>query len=407
MTFVPTREHARAQLASFVPKAGRHYAAERNVDAGRGEHGAVSTLSPYVRTRLITEAEIVAAVLEQHTSRGAEKFIQEVCWRTYWKGWLEQRPAIWRRYTREVRRLTANPAAEHEAPLAAVRNAATGIDCFDAWTRELIETGYLHNHARMWYASIWLFTLRLPWHSGADFFLEHLLDGDAASNTLSWRWVGGLQTRGKTYLATPANITKNTSGRFGRITGLADAAPPLPWDDPPTPNSDFRVRLPDRSLRTGLIVTDDDLSPWPAVSGIESIAAAAIVDTRTWRSPRGVSALVGEFIDGALADAAAAVRQRLRVEPARFAGAELIDACVEWATTADLQQVVVPYLPTGPSADALAALPQRLSDAGIRYANPLRAWDEAAWPHATKGFFPFKKHIPDLLPLAQSVADPI
>ena len=61
----------------------------------------------------------------------------------------------------------------------------TGIEGFDDWARELVDTGYMHNHARMWFASIWIFTLRLPWALGADFFLRHLLDADAASNTLS------------------------------------------------------------------------------------------------------------------------------------------------------------------------------------------------------------------------------
>ncbi len=65
----------------------------------------------------------------------------------------------------------------------------TGIDGFDDWARQLVETGWLHNHTRMWFASIWIFTLRLPWALGAAFFLRHLLDGDPASNTLSWRWV--------------------------------------------------------------------------------------------------------------------------------------------------------------------------------------------------------------------------
>ncbi len=73
----------------------------------------------------------------------------------------------------------------------------TGLACFDAWARELLDVGYLHNPARMWFASLWIFTLELPWALGADFFLRHLLDGDPASNTLSWRWVGGLQTPGK------------------------------------------------------------------------------------------------------------------------------------------------------------------------------------------------------------------
>ena len=90
----------------------------------------------------------------------------------------------------------------------------TGIDCFDFWVNELLEYGYLHNHARMWFASIWIHTLNLPWQLGADFFLKNLLDGDTASNTLSWRWVAGLHTQGKNYIATESNINKYTNNRF-------------------------------------------------------------------------------------------------------------------------------------------------------------------------------------------------
>ena len=92
--------------------------------------------------------------------------------------------------------------------------ARSGIPAMDAWTSELIETGYLHNHARMWYASIWIHTLKLPWTLGAEFFLRNLLDGDVASNTLSWRWVAGLHTVGKFYLAQKSNICKFTAGRL-------------------------------------------------------------------------------------------------------------------------------------------------------------------------------------------------
>ena len=91
---------------------------------------------------------------------------------------------------------------------------ATAIEPFNDWVRELKETGYLHNHARMWFASIWIHTLELPWYLGADFFLKHLLDGDEAVNTLSWRWVAGLHTKGKTYLARASNIEKYTNGRY-------------------------------------------------------------------------------------------------------------------------------------------------------------------------------------------------
>jgi deoxyribodipyrimidine photo-lyase len=77
-------------------------------------------------------------------------------------------------------------------PLGGATFGRTGIACFDQWTGELLETGYLHNHARVWFSSIWIFTLRLPWKLGADFFIRFLNDGDSASNTLSWRWVAGL-----------------------------------------------------------------------------------------------------------------------------------------------------------------------------------------------------------------------
>ena len=79
------------------------------------------------------------------------------------------------------------------------------------WVEELVNENYLHNHTRMWFASIWIFTLNLPWQLGANFFMRHLLDGDSASNTLSWRWVAGLQTIGKHYLATASNISKFTN----------------------------------------------------------------------------------------------------------------------------------------------------------------------------------------------------
>ena len=84
----------------------------------------------------------------------------------------------------------------------------TELTFFNDWVDEIKKNGYLHNHVRMWFASIWIFTLNLPWQLGANFFMEHLLDGDPASNTLSWRWVAGIQTKGKNYLARKSNITK-------------------------------------------------------------------------------------------------------------------------------------------------------------------------------------------------------
>lgn len=212
----PTRVAGLARLAEFAPRMGRDYAAMRNTDGGP-EGRCVSALSPHVRHRLVSESELVGVAMAEHGPARAEKFIQEVFWRSYWKGFLELRPAMWRDYRAAVARMDAPPG------LAAAMAGETGIACFDAWARELVETGWLHNHTRMWFASIWIFTLRLPWQLGADFFLRKLLDGDPASNTLSWRWVAGLQTVGKTYLATADNIARYTDGRF-RPRGLSTVA---------------------------------------------------------------------------------------------------------------------------------------------------------------------------------------
>ena len=226
--FQPTRVAALAALEHFVPRAGRHYAEQRNFDYGPERRDNISVLSPYIRHRMISEQEVVAAVLKSHSPATAEKFIQEVFWRTYWKGWLQQRPAVWQHYLAEL---------EHQKSrkiygLATACDGETGIECFDHWARELRTTGYLHNHARMWFASIWIFTLRLPWQLGADFFLQHLLDGDPASNTLSWRWVAELQTIGKHYVASADNIQRYTAGRFERPEIALHAEPLMAMDHP-------------------------------------------------------------------------------------------------------------------------------------------------------------------------------
>ncbi len=123
-----------------------------------------------MRHRLITEQEIIAGVLAQHSLASAEKYVQEVLWRTYWKGWLEMRSAVWSRFL--VERDRQRDSFPDTRAITDAENGLTGIEGFNDWTRELVETGYLHNHVRMWFASIWIFTLRLPWAMGADFFLR-------------------------------------------------------------------------------------------------------------------------------------------------------------------------------------------------------------------------------------------
>jgi deoxyribodipyrimidine photo-lyase len=388
----PTRSAGLSRLDAFVPRAGRAYAAKRNYDVAG--HADVSGLSPYIRHRLLTEAEVLTTVLQHHSPQAADKFAAEVFWRTYWKGWLEQRPVVWRSYQAGLR--AALNRVQTEAALRQGWEAAcggtTGIDAFDHWARELVTTGYMHNHARMWFASIWIYTLRLPWELGADFFLRHLLDGDPASNTLSWRWVGGLQTPGKTYLARAENIATYTEGRF-HPTGLASDATPLPFSPfpyaRPLPEGDAMPR----EGAVGLILTEDDLAPDDILAmGLRPLATATL-QTTDGRSPLAVSPMVIDWVDGAFDDCTSRNADRLgpvtRVKDA--------SALVQWAKAADLRHVVTAYAPVGPAADALSEAKTSLAAEGISLSQIVRPFDALAWPHASAGFFRFREAIPRLL----------
>lgn len=392
--FTPTRTAGLERLARFIPRAGSDYARMRNHDLGAGLHSHVSTLSPWIRHRLLTEAEVMEAVLARHSLNTAEKFVQEVYWRTYWKGWLEQRPAVWEMYHQGLR-----AALDQVQTQSGLRSnwadaciGQTGIDAFDHWAQELVQTGYLHNHARMWFASIWIFTLRLPWELGADFFLRHLLDGDPASNTLSWRWVAGLQTKGKTYLARADNIETYTSGRF-HPKGLSGVAFPLDGPDA------SRVAMPapgqvDRNEPCAALLHDDDLSPaYLFDQGISPVATVCLVTTRD-RSPLHVAPHLEAFVSGAMTDVTTRWAERLGNLAAPM---DRVEDLAQWARNTGVRQIVTPHAPVGPNASALRALAVELAPDGIRLIRLQRPYDTAAWPHATAGFFKFKEKIPTLV----------
>ena len=388
LTFPASRLAALDRLNQFVPKAGVQYASGRNTDHGPGQPATVSRLSPYLRYRLITEQETIGHVLERHGLPAADMFVQEVLWRTYWKGWLEMRPAIWQRFLEECDRQRHSRAS---GALSEAEQGNTGIEGFDDWARELVQTGYLHNHARMWFASIWIFTLRLPWALGADFFLRHLIDADPASNTLSWRWVAGLQTVGKTYLATTDNIARYTNGRFAP-KGLAREAVALREEPIPSPAVPRPLKAPDPREASILLVTHEDLNPETLFPPTPRFSAALIAADPTLLWGEGARG----FVRGAAAETA------LRIEahfgcPARVIDRLDAETLASAARAAGARQIVTAYAPVGPVADALAHCGPLLADADIALARVRRAWDDAFWPHAKRGFFPFKEQVPDLL----------
>lgn len=391
--FEPKRTAGLKRLTQFANSAGRHYQNTRNADLGPETRSNVSALSPYIRHRLITEEEVLQAVLAKHTPLAAEKFIQEVFWRTYFKGHLETRPMIWTNYRAALQNLKL------QGGLLKAYDAATtghsGIACFDAWVEELKAIGYLHNHTRMWFASIWIFTLRLPWELGADFMYRHLLDGDPAANTLSWRWVAGLHTKGKTYLARPDNIETYTQGRFSP-TGLAHEAIALEEPLLPAPRKIPNAAETISGDRIGLLLTEEDLlaESW-MVDAAQVVSIAGAVSTAA-RSLQPVSELVADFTFAAMADGLKRASEKYARRAVSFAGLapELILA---WAKQEQLKTVVTAYAPIGPVAQQLEILRAALDRQGIAVVQLRRSFDTAAWPHGSKGFFAMKEKIPDLL----------
>lgn len=364
MTDFPlTRTAALSRLESFVPEAGAAYARLRNLDLGPGAHTHVSRLSAALRRRVITEEEVARRVLSRH-GKAADKFLSEVLWRTYWKGWLESRPAVWRDYLTAEARLRPHWALD-PTYLAALQGQ-TGIDAFDGWRSELRTTGYLHNWARMQFASIWIFTLGLPWELGAALTLREFIDGDPASNTLSWRWVAGLHTPGKTYLSDAHRIHEMTGGRFSP-KGLASRATALSGANP-APQAPRRPLAPDPHAPSLLIVTTEDLSP----------------ETLTLPKITAIAHLPGETEADQIALTDALTRAQAHWPDARLLGP------LTPATLHKAPQIVTAFAPVGPVADRLARIDAPVTEV-------LRDWDARTWPHCRKGFFALKENMPGLL----------
>jgi deoxyribodipyrimidine photo-lyase len=379
--FAPSRAEALARLEAFLPRAGAKYASSRNFDFGPGRRDNVSALSPYVRHRLVLEDEVVTAVLKHHSFNAASKFIQEVCWRTYWKGWLEHRPGLLPLYVADVAGLRVS--LEEDAGLAERYNRAvageTGIEAFDAWARELAAEGYLHNHTRMWFASIWIFTLRLPWQLGADLFFRQLYDGDPASNALSWRWVAGLHTKGKTYLARPDNIETYTNGRFkpdrASLSPRADALP----DDGLDAKGAMRVyRERPANGEVTLLVTEEDCCPETLPLDGLSVTAVAGLPPALVYGPDHSPAVVSFKT--------AAVEQAVQRAASHYGCARVSFDAIK------PQDAVTAFCPIGPTRDYLER--EGWIGGPSPCAEVVRPWDKAFWPYATAGFFKLKDRIP-------------
>jgi deoxyribodipyrimidine photo-lyase len=221
--------------------------------------GAVSRLSPYIRHGLLTLAEVRQAALQRaQKPQQVEKFIQELGWREYWQRLYS---LLGRRIGQSLEPLkTGHPESSYGAQVPDdVAQASTGLACMDAFSDRLQQEGWLHNHARMWLAAYLVHWRKVRWQAGAAWFLRHLLDGDPASNHLSWQWVASSFSH-KPYFFNRENLERYTQGRFCRG---CPAARTCPFDKsyteleaqlfgPPGPPGPHRPAVRSTPLRAGL-----------------------------------------------------------------------------------------------------------------------------------------------------------
>ena len=375
MNFEPSRAKALDKLNNFVENNLSEYSKLRNFDFGPENRSNVSCLSPYITHGIISEKEVINKSLSKFSFSKNEKFIQEVLWRTYWKGWLELRPNVWTDYLIELNKIRED-FKNNQNYINAIEGK-TNIECFNIWVNELKENNYLHNHTRMWFASIWIFTLELPWQLGAEFFMQHLYDGDAASNTLGWRWVAGVQTQGKHYLASEWNIKKFTNNRFNNIKLNENAAPKVSEKTYSIIKQDFSSKnIDDKNL----FIFENNLSFETTDFQNEKFEKIYIISNKNENRSIKLSEKVIRFKSLLIND------QKQRLENNSIA-CEIIDI----SEIKNINEKVIALYPTvGENLDYLNSNNYKLD---FLY----RKLDQYSWQYCNKGFFNFKNYIPKII----------
>ncbi|MDA9163041.1 DNA photolyase [Alphaproteobacteria bacterium] len=374
--FSPSRKQSKKRLIDFVENDLKDYSFRRNYDYGINNRDNISCLSPYISHGVIQEKEILEKSLNKHSYEVIEKFIQEVLWRNYWKGWLELRPSLWQDYLKDLQELENHKL--DNSYLEAV-SGNTKIECFNDWVNELKKEHYLHNHTRMWFASIWIFTLKLPWQLGAEFFMKYLFDGDPASNTLGWRWVAGLQTIGKHYLASSSNINKYTNNKYRDIP-LENHANAITSDKS---YSAEKLNLKNTQLNdvNEIIVFDNYLAVEEDNLCNLNLRKVYLVENNNTHRIIKLDEDVVKFKKELLIDQA----NRLKDKNIDYEIIQIDELKL-------LSNVEYAYYPTiGENLDFITN--NNIENLNFVY----RDIDLLAWPYCEKGFFNFKKNIPTVL----------
>lgn len=376
MIFEASRAKAVDKLNTFVEQNLSDYSKLRNFDFGPSNRSNVSCLSPYITHGIINELEVINKSLKKFSFAKNEKFIQEVLWRVYWKGWLELRPDVWSDYLIELDKIKKE-FKNNQSYLDAIEGK-TNVDCFNQWVIELKESNYLHNHTRMWFASIWIFTLELPWQLGAEFFMQHLYDGDAASNTLGWRWVAGIQTQGKHYLASEWNINKFTNNRFKNIK-LNENAKPI--------SNDKIYSVINKSFKNSEILEDKTLLIFENNMTFEfsdfkehKFKKILLVSNNTDRTIK-LSEKVLKFKANLLEDHKIRLKQK--------------SINCETININDLKNITEEVYALYPTVGENLNFIQNNQLKNIKFL--YRKLDQFSWQYCNKGFFNFKNYIPKII----------
>ncbi len=381
----PNYQNALNHLNKFIDNGLQNYARNRNFDHGAHKRSNVSLLSPFIKKRILHEKEVILSALKNYKYTKIEKFIQEVFWRTYWKGWLELRPKVWADYKESIKKNDINQLYER------IISLNSGIDCFDSWTQELLETNYLHNHARMWYASIWIHTLKLPWSLGADLFLNNLLDGDPASNTLSWRWVAGIQTKGKSYLAKDWNIQKFTKNRFKPKESDFSAIPAkINYIEYKMNSIKFHEASEFDWGQSGLLVTSEDmhvLSSNRINFPLQNAYILSLTDTEKASYSENVSNFK-QAISLSNKELLSAHIQDIEMQSMDL---DQIEQIISWAQQKNIKNIITLACPCGHVRDFINILKNELKKESINIIKIYRDYDMKYWNLASGSFFNFFK----------------
>ena len=388
--FQSSLKEAQAFQESYLPNTVSYYRDNRNYSYDLiNNRNTTSLLSPYIRYRLLSEEDIIKKTLSINSFTKTEKFIQEIYWRTYWKGWLEHRPDVYEDYITKRNELLKNLSNTSKYQKAI--NGETHLTFFNDWIKKLKEDGYLHNHVRMWFASIWIFTLDLPWQLGANFFMEKLLDGDPASNTLSWRWVAGIQTKGKHYLARKNNIIKYGNIEINDNTKLNEQAvcleesqsyfaKDLVFDNSKTDSLDS-ILIPTEDLN---FILNNEFKFKNIFSGVP------LNDYNDHNFSQKVKDHIKKITISNFKDNNFYKDYEYIIEFENY-----YEKFTNWANKKNIKKIGLPYVTKGNWNKIYQKL---ISDnPSINFVYLYRKYDMQAWQFAKKGFFNFKKHIPELI----------